>query len=100
MLWRSPVSYTHLDVYKRQTRYCLHVNVASSKALELGGIKKGFVPPVDNTVEFDENGEPTGRLWDQAAADLVTLIPDKFESYEARKDAVEDVYKRQGQTGL
>lgn len=82
------------------TRYCLHVNVANSMALEIGGIKKGFVPAVDNTVEFDENGEPTGRLWDQAAADLAALIPDKLASYEARKDAVELACRELNKVGI
>lgn len=70
------------------TRYCLHVNVANSMALKLGGIDRNFVPAVDNTVEFGPDGEPTGRLWDQAAADLSALIPDKNATHQARKDAV------------
>lgn len=82
------------------TRYCLHVNVANSLALEIGGIKKGFVPAVENTVGFDENGEPTGVLWDQAAADLVLLIPDKLASFEARKDAVEMACRELNKTGI
>lgn len=70
------------------TRYCVHTNVANSMALEQGGVKKGFVPSRPGTVEFDENGEPTGRLWEQAAADLVSEIQQGGDSYEAVKDMV------------
>ena len=56
------------------TRYCLHINVANSKALEEGGIRKGFIPKVANTVEFDAMGEPTGVLWDQACYRKLVLI--------------------------
>ena len=34
----SPVSYTHLDVYKRQRRYCLHTASSSGTPSLSGGI--------------------------------------------------------------
>lgn len=82
------------------TRYCLHINVANSKALEAGGIKKGFLPKVAGTVEFDESGEPTGVLWDQAAADIIASIPDPLESKAAKKNAVEMACREMNKYGL
>lgn len=82
------------------TRYCLHVNVANSLALEIGNIKKGFVPKVENTVEFGEDGEPTGRLWDQVAADLAALIPDKYNTHESRMDAIEAACAKLNEVGI
>lgn len=82
------------------TRYCLHVNVANSKALEAGGIDKNFVPALENTVEFDQDGEPTGIILDQAAADLSALIPDPNATHEARKNAVELACKELNKVGL
>lgn len=82
------------------TRYCLHINVANSLALEAGGIQKGFVPKVDKTVEFDEYGEPTGVLWDQAAADIISGIPDPLKSLEAKKEAVERALRSLNRYGL
>lgn len=82
------------------TRYCLHINVANSLALKLGGIGKGFVPKVEGTVAFGPDGEPTGVLWDQAAADLIAGIPDPLASFEAKKDAVEQALKELNKCGL
>lgn len=82
------------------TRYCLHVNVANTKALEAGGIRKGFVPKVEGTVEFDRDGEPTGVLFDQAAADIIDTIPDPLSGKEAKKLAVERAIKELNRFGL
>ena len=71
------------------TRYCLHVNVANSLALKAGGIGPGFKAKVEGTVEFGPDGNPTGTLRDQAAADISALIPDPLASQEGKKDAVE-----------
>lgn len=44
------------------TSYCGHAAMANSRALELAGIGKGFVPPAGAFVDVDEAGEPTGIL--------------------------------------
>lgn len=51
--------------------YCEHAVIANSKAMELAGIGKGFVPKIKGTVEFDENGLPTGITRE-------TLFAEKF----------------------
>ena len=82
------------------TRYCVHTNVANSMALEMGGVKKGFVPERPGTVEFDENGEPTGRLWEQAAADLAAKIQDESSSYEDIKNMVAMALRESAKYGI
>lgn len=82
------------------TRYCLHINVANSLALEKGGIRKGFIPGTAHTVEFDADGEPTGILWDQAAADIIAAIPDPLATKEAKKNAVSLACREMNRYGL
>ena len=82
------------------TRYCLHVNVANSLALKAGGIGRGFQAKVEGTVEFDANGEPTGTLRDQAAADIIAAIPDPLATLERKKDAVEKACHELNSHGL
>lgn len=82
------------------TRYCLHTHVANSAALKMGGIDRDFTPSVENTVEFGNDGEPTGRLFDQAAADLATMIPDPLASHEAKKNAIEAACVELNKVGL
>lgn len=43
-----------------------HLGAANSKALELAGITRGSVAPPGGVIEFDENGEPTGVLEENA----------------------------------
>jgi predicted amidohydrolase YtcJ len=53
-----------------------HNSVANSLALELAGITKDTPQPPGGDIERDENGEPTGRLDEIAAMDMVrSLIP-------------------------
>jgi len=85
------------------TRYCLHINVANSMALKEGGVGKGFQPKVEGTVEFDEHGEPTGVLWDQAGADIIAAIPDPLSTQKAKVEAVRAAcheLNRYGLTGV
>ncbi|MBR0173126.1 MAG: amidohydrolase [Lachnospiraceae bacterium] len=82
------------------TRYCLHVNVANSEALNKGGIGKGFKPHVEGTVKFDEAGEPTGELNDEAATDILALVPDPLASREARKNILEKACHELNSHGL
>ena len=53
-----------------------HNSVANSLALEIAGISKDTPQPPGGNIERDENGEPTGRLDEIAAMDMVRgLIP-------------------------
>ncbi|MBQ3389999.1 MAG: amidohydrolase [Firmicutes bacterium] len=71
------------------TRYDLHINCSNNLALKLAGIDKDYVPEVDNTVLYDENGEPNGVIMDQVAADMSALIPDPMATREQKLDALE-----------
>jgi hypothetical protein len=48
-----------------------HNAVVNSLALEIAGIARGSFQPEGGNVERDENGEPTGRLDEIAAMDMV-----------------------------
>lgn len=52
-------------------RLCHHVYVANSKALELAGITKDTPDPLGGTIGRDENGEPNGLLFENAAMNLM-----------------------------
>lgn len=56
------------------TRYCLHINIANSLALEKGGIfDKDDVP---HGIERGENGKLTGCMQEREAAVLINTITD------------------------
>ena len=55
---------------------------------------------MEGTVEFDANGEPTGTLRDQAAADIIAAIPDPLATLERKKDAVEKACHELNSHGL
>lgn len=73
------------------SRYCMHVHVANSMALELAGINKEFKPTAENSVEVDASGEPTGILWENAVTPVLNVIPDPLATYEDKKNAVKEV---------
>lgn len=81
------------------TRYCLHINIANSLALEKGGIfDKDDVPP---GIERDENGELTGCMQEREAAALVNAITDGADlSDEELKDAVVEALHRANSYGI
>lgn len=84
-------------------RYCLHVHVVNSKVLEMTNIKKGYVPDIDNTIGFDQDGEPTGVIWDGGIAPVLQIMPDVFDDYEFMKNSVHDVLcdmNKYGITGI
>jgi len=81
-------------------RYCMHVSCVNSMALELAGIDKNFIPDAENSIETDENGEPTGVLWENAVQPVLDVIPDKLATAEAKKDAIEDVIKDMNSYGI
>lgn len=81
-------------------RYCMHVSVVNTMALKLAGIDRDFVPEAENSVEYDQNGEPSGVLWEDAISPVLNIIPDKLATFEAKKDAIAEVIKDMNQYGL
>lgn len=53
------------------TRYCGHVSVANTPALEIAGIRPSTPDPSGGTIDRDQDGIPTGVLR-ETAADIVT----------------------------
>lgn len=83
------------------TRYCLHTHVANSKMLDMAGVNKGFVPTTPGTVQFDEDGEPTGRLWEAAGAELVRKLQSSgAQQYEEVKNMVEAALRESTKYGI
>ena len=74
-------------------RYCLHVRVANSLALELGGIDRNYETEAPDLMKVDENGEPNGILWETAALPIMNMLPDPVATHEDKKNAVESVCK-------
>lgn len=63
-----------------------HVTIANSKALELAGVRAGTAAPAGGEIEFDGNGEPTGKLVERAQH-LVRAVVPKY-SYTQMKEGV------------
>ena len=63
-----------------------HITIANSKALELAGIRAGGAAPGGGAIEFDHNGEPTGKLVERAQYLVRNIIP-KY-SYQQMKDGI------------
>lgn len=77
-LWKDKRFPNRYDLDKASTVHPIYLGragghnaVASSLALELAGITKDTPQPHGGNIERDENGEPTGRLDEIAAMDLV-----------------------------
>lgn len=81
-------------------RYCMHVSVVNTMALQLAGIDRDFVPDAENSVEYDEDGEPNGILWENAVTPVLNVIPDKLATFEAKKDAIAEVIRDMNSYGL
>ncbi|MPW25575.1 amidohydrolase family protein [Alkalibaculum sp. M08DMB] len=81
-------------------RYCLHVHVVNSKVLDIVGIKKGYIPHIENTIGFDESDEPNGIIWDSGIAPVLKFMPDPLEDYEIKKQAVYDVLTDMNKYGI
>ena len=81
------------------TRYCLHINIANSLALEKGGIfDKDDVP---HGIERGENGKLTGCMQEREAAALINTITDGVDlSDEELKDAVVEALHRANSYGI
>lgn len=81
---------TRYDLDKASTRHPIylgraggHNSVANSLALEISGITKDTPQPPGGNIEKDESGEPTGRLDEIAAMDLVR---DKIPKLSAKDE--------------
>ena len=69
------------------TRYCLHINVANTTALERGGLLTAASLP--GGVERDSSGQLTGRMQEREAAQLINTITDGVDlTEEELRDAV------------
>lgn len=81
--WEDKRFPTRYDLDKASTNHPIylgraggHNSVANSLALELAGITKDTPQPPGGNIERDENNEPTGRLDEIAAMDMVRdIIP-------------------------
>ena len=61
-------------------RTCGHIAVANSRALEACGIGKNTPDPEGGKIDRDEQGEPTGLLFEQAAMAIrMRTLPSAFE---------------------
>jgi hypothetical protein len=63
-----------------------HITIANSKALELAGINANTEPPAGGNIEFDDNGEPNGKLVERAQYLVRNVVP-KY-SYQQMKDGI------------
>ena len=63
-----------------------HITIANTRALELAGISAGAAAPDGGAIEFDDNGEPTGKLVERAQYMVRDIIP-KY-SYQQMKDGI------------
>ncbi|MCI9217916.1 amidohydrolase [Lachnospiraceae bacterium 42-17] len=81
--------------------YCGHTFMINSKALELAGIRKGFLPPVDGLVDFDEKGEPTGIVREGIYNDLLLPVMGPIlPTYESKKQALTEEVMECAKAGL
>jgi predicted amidohydrolase YtcJ len=63
-----------------------HITIVNSRALELAGIRAGTAAPAGGAIEFDSNGEPTGKLVERAQYIVRKIIPEY--SYDQMKDGI------------
>jgi predicted amidohydrolase YtcJ len=107
---RFPIRY---DLDKASTNHPIylgraggHNSVANSLALELAGITKDTPQPPGGNIERDENREPTGRLDEIAAMDMVRgIIPapspeEETELLVENWPTLEKMYLSWGLTGI
>jgi predicted amidohydrolase YtcJ len=63
-----------------------HITIANTKALELAGVNAATPAPAGGAIEFDTNGEPTGKLVERAQFLIRNIVP-KY-SYGQMKDGI------------
>ena len=85
------------------SRYCMHVHVANSKALEAAEIHEDYEPEVKGSAERGEDGRLNGVLRESAVTPVLKSIPDMLPTPQDKKDALYDVFQdmnRYGITGI
>lgn len=80
-------------------RLCYHVAVVNSKALELAGITKDTLDPEGGVIGRDENGEPNGLLYENAAMGLVQSVIPPITSEQLIK-SIEAIGKELSANGI
>lgn len=75
------------------SRYCMHIHVANTLALAAAGIDRNYKPSAENSVQFDEKGDPTGILFENAVTPVLNVIPDPLATDEAKKEALAEVLR-------
>ena len=81
-------------------RCCLHAIVANSVALEIAGIRKGYVGGSGGIVEFDDDGEPNGILREQCTKVFDEIIPDPLSDENIKKQFMLEVFKDMTSKGI
>ena len=69
-----------------------HITIANSKALELAGVRSGTTAPPGGAIEFDDAGEPTGKLVERAQYLVRSVIPG--HDYDQMKDGIKFAAER------
>jgi hypothetical protein len=82
------------------SRYCLHAFAANSLALKKAGVEKGYKAPVEGTIEFDPNGEPTGLIRENASELFYRIMPVPLEKFADKKRAVGEALMDAASQGL
>ena len=77
------ISTDHPIVIKR---VCLHMVVANSKALEIAGIDKDYVPDAGGSVDREPDGTPNGVLREQLTKIFDDIIPDPLDDDKLKKE--------------
>jgi hypothetical protein len=95
--WRDKRFPNRYDLDKASTLHPIYLGragghnaVANSLALELAGITKDTPQPPGGNIERDENGEPTGRLDEMAAMDMVRSLVPKPTGFKEIETLVEN----------
>lgn len=107
--WEDPTFPTRKDLDKMSPdnpvffmRLCYHVAVVNSKALELAGITKDTPDPEGGVIGRDENGDPNGLLYENAAMGLVQSVIPPLTNDELVKtiEAIGEELAANGITGV
>lgn len=111
--WEDKRFPTRYDLDRAATKHPIYLGragghnaVANSLALEMAGISKDTPQPQGGNIEKDENREPTGRLDEIAAMDMVRdLIPSPSQEEEIKIlsenwPILEQTYLSWGLTGI
>ena len=75
-----------------------HIALANSRALELAGVDEDTPDPPDGELERDNQGRPTGILYDGAIGLVSSIIPPPTPEQEKR--AIRVAFRRMNQRGI